>query len=435
VTAIESVPPVRRPLWRWPDFVRLWCASAVSHVGDAITRLALPLVAIVSLEASPLAVAALGAAQFAPFLLVGLPVGAFVDRLVRKRRVMVIADIARAVTIASVPVAYIGEVLTLQHLIAVAFVHGCLSAFFDVASSAYLPSLVGRPSLVDANGKLELARSGAQIAGPGAAGLLIELATAPLALVADAISFLGSALLLSRIRHREPRPDEARRGPRATLFREVIEGTSFVFREPRVRAVALTALLANLFRSVLLAVLLIYLVRDAHAPAGAIGVAFAVGNVGFVVGAVTAASLSRRLGVGPTMQAAVALFGPAALIVAIAPADLAVYAVAVMVLLDSFGIGVHGVNQVSLRQAITPEQLRGRMTATVRFLILGAIPLGTMIGGVLGSVLSLRAAIWVGVGGLFLAILPYALSSVHRLTSLPTEASSPTGDRQVQVSH
>jgi MFS family permease len=431
VTTIESDAAVSRPLWRCPDFVRLWSAGALSHVGDAITRLALPLVAIVSLEASPLAVAALGAAQFAPFLLVGLPVGAFVDRLVRKRRVMVLTDLGRAVTIASVPAAYVVDRLTLQHLIAAALVHGCLSAYFDVASSAYLPALVGRQQLVDANGKLELARSGAQIAGPAAAGALIELVTAPLALVADAVSFLGSALLLARIRHRELDPGVARDRPRSTLVREVIEGTSFVFREPRVRAVALTALLANLFRSVLLAVLLIYLVREAHAPAAAIGVAFAVGNVGFVVGALTAASLSRRFGVGPTMQAAVALFGPAALIVAIAPADLAVYAVGAMVLLDSLGIGVHGVNQVSLRQAITPEHLRGRMTATVRFLILGAIPLGTMLGGVLGSVLSLRAAIWVGVCGLFLAILPYALSSIHRVISMPIQAA----DRQVPASH
>jgi MFS family permease len=395
----------------------------VSHVGDAITRLALPLVAIVSLGASPLAVAALGAAQFAPFLLVGLPVGAFVDRLARKRRVMVLADIARAFTIGSVPLAYAVGLLTLPHLIAVAFIHGCLSALFDVAVSAYLPALVERRRLVDANGKLELARSGAQIVGPGAAGVLIELVTAPLALMADAISFLASALLLSRIRHGEPSPGGASGGGRSTLIREVIEGTSYVFREPRVRAVALTALLANLFRSVLLAVLLIYLIREAHAPAAAIGIAFAVGNVGFVVGALTAAPLSRRLGVGPTMQAGVALFGPAALIVAIAPADLAVYAVAAMVLLDSFGIGVHGVNQVSLRQAVTPEHLRGRMSATVRLLILGAIPLGTMLGGVLGSTLSLRAAIWIGAGGLFLASLPYALSSVHRISSMPTSTN------------
>jgi MFS family permease len=421
---VTAVLTAHRPLWRWPDFVRLWSAAAVSQVGDAITRLALPLVAIVSLRASPLAVAALGAAQFAPFLLVGLPVGAFVDRLVRKRPVMVLADIARAVAIAWVPVAYILDLLTVPHLIAVAFIHGCLSAFFDVAASAYLPALVGRDQLVNANGKLELARSGAQIVGPGAAGVLVELVTAPLALVADAISFLGSALLLSRIRQPEPGREKDGSAPRLALAREVIEGTSYVFREPRVRAVALTALLANLFRSLLLAVLLIYLVRDAHASAGAIGVAFAVGNVGFVLGALIAAPLSRRLGVGPTMQSAVALFGPAAMIVAIAPPDLAVYAVGAMVLLDTLGIGVHGVNQVSLRQAITPEHLRGRMSATVRFLILGAIPLGTMLGGVLGSLFSLRGVIWIGACGLVLACLPYALSSIHRLRSMPEGPAS-----------
>jgi MFS family permease len=426
MTAVEPVSAVRRSLWRWPDFLRLWSAGAVSQVGDAITRLALPLVAIISLGASPLGVAALGAAQFAPFLLVGLPVGAFVDRLVRKRPVMVLTDIGRALTMASIPLAYIADRLTLPHLIAVAFIHGCLSAVFDVAASTYLPTLVARPNLVDANGKVELARSGAQIAGPGAAGLLVDLLTAPIALAADAISFVASALLLSRIRQREPADRETDRS-RSTFVREIIEGTSYVLREPRVRAVALTALLANLFRSVLLAVLLIYLVREARAPAAAIGVALAIGNVGFVVGALVAAPLSRRLGVGPTMQAAVALFGPAALIIAIAPPGLAVYAVGAMVLLDTFGIGVHSVNQVSLRQAITPEHLRGRMSATVRFLILGAIPLGTMIGGVLGSALGLRTAIWVAVCGLFTAALPYAFSSVHRLISMPSVALVPGG--------
>jgi MFS family permease len=399
--------------------VRLWSAGAVSHVGDAVTRLALPLVAIVLLDSSPLAVAALGAAQFAPFLLVGLPAGAVVDRLVRKRRMMVLVDVGRAVAIASIPAAYALDLLSLPHLVAVAFVNGCLGALFDVAASAYLPLMVDRQHLVDANGKQELARSGAQILGPGAAGLLIELASAPLALVADAISFVGSAVLLWRIRHREPASDRSQRGRRSSLLREVIEGTAYVFREPLLRAVALTALLANLFRSVLVVVLLIYLVRDAHASAGAIGAAFAVGNAGFVIGALVAAALSRRFGVGRTMQAAVALFGPAALIVAVAPADIAVYAVGVMVFIDTLGIGVHGVNQVSLRQAITPEHLRGRMSATVRFLILGAIPLGTLLGGVLGSVLSLRAAIWIGAGGLLLASLPYALSSVHRVISIP----------------
>jgi len=338
---------------------------------------------------------------------------------------MVLTDVGRAVIIGSVPVAYALGLLTLPHLIAVALIHGCLSALFDVAASAYLPAMVARQHLVDANGKLELARSGAQIVGPAAAGLLIDLVTAPIALAADAISFVGSALLLSRIRHREPGPGGDHARSRSSLVREVIEGASYVFREPQVRAVALTALLANLFRSVLLAVLLIYLIREVHVSAGAIGVAFAVGNVGFVVGALMAAPLARRLGIGPTMQGAVALFGPAALIVAVAPPHLAVYAVATMVLLDTFGIGLHGVNQMSLRQAITPEHLRGRMSATVRLMILGAIPLGTMIGGVLGSALSLRAAIWVGVCGLFLTTLPYALSATYRLIAMPTINAEP----------
>lgn len=307
----------------------------------------------------------------------------------------------------------------------VAFVNGVLTVFFDVAANAYLPRLISRHELVDGNSKLELSRSGAQIVGPGLAGLLIELASAPFALVADALTFLASGALLASIRHKSPAPIVTGSRRRvADLPREIVEGTRFVVRHPHLRAIALTTTTANFFRSGLLAVLLVYLVREAGASAGAIGIAFALGNIGLVVAALVAPTAARRYGLGRTMRVAVSLFGPAALLVALAPTRLAIPATACMILVDGFGIGLHGVNQVSLRQAVTPERLRGRMTATLRFLNFGTMPLGTILGGTLASLIGLRPAIWIGALGLFLAAIPYSVSATGRLAELPVSADN-----------
>ena len=413
----------RSLLWRHPDFLRFWAAASVSLVGDAVTRLALPLVAITLLDASPFEVGILGAAQLGPFLLVGLPAGAIIDRIERVLRLMVFADVARAAVLLSVPLAYAAGALSLVQLYAVGFVTGVLTVFFDNASSSYLPSLLERRLLVDGNSKLEVSRSGAQIAGPGIAGALIELTSAPAALVADALSFLASGALIARIRQparsAEARPKGLRLG---ALRHEVIEGARYLFRHPHLRAIALTTTTANFFRSALVAVLLVYLVREAGASAGAIGLAFALGNVGFLAAVLVAPTVARRFGIGRTMRVAVATFGPAAVLVAAAPVGWAVVAVAVMEFVDSFGIGLHGVNQISLRQAVTPEPLRGRVAATLRLGMFGAMPLGTLLGGALGTLVGLRPALWAAAAGMFLAAVPYAVSSTGRLTVLPEPA-------------
>jgi MFS family permease len=410
----------RSPVWQDSDFVKFWSAASVSLIGDAVTQLALPLIAISLLDATPFQVGLVGGAQFLPFLLIGLPAGAIIDRLASKRRLLVLADLARALSLLSIPLAYAGGLLSLELLCAVAFLNGAMTVFFDVAATSYLPVLLDRERLVDGNAKLELSRSSAQIVGPATAGLLIQVASAPVALLADAVSFLMSGALIARVRRAEPLPSartEARRI--RDLGREIVEGARYVFSQPYVRAIALTTTTANFFRSALLAVLLVYLVREGETSAGAIGVAFAIGNVGFVTAALIAPSAARRLGVGRTMLAAVSLFGPAALLVAISPAGVAIYAAAAMVLIDSFGIGLHGVNQVSVRQAVTPPRLRGRMGGTIRVLMFGTMPLGMMLGGALGSLVGLRAAIWFSTAGLFLAALPYALSSTRRLVEVP----------------
>ena len=410
----------RSPLWRHADFLRFWAAASVSLIGDAVTRLALPLVAITILDASPLEVGILGAAQLGPFLLVGLPAGAIIDRIERVLRIMIFADVARAALLLSVPLAYAAGRLSLVHLYAVGFAMGVFTVFFDNASTSYLPSLLDRRLLVDGNSKLEVSRSSAQIAGPGLAGALIELTSAAVALVADALSFLASGALIARIRRQARVADARPTGPRISALRsEIVEGARYLIGHPYLRAIALTTTAANFFRSSLVAVLLVYLVREAGATAGVIGLAFAVGNVGFLAAVLIAPAAARRFGIGPTMRVAVAAFGPAAVLVAAAPVRWAVVAVAVMEFVDSFGIGLHGVNQVSLRQAVTPERLRGRVAATLRLGMFGAMPLGTLLGGALGTLIGLRPALWVAAAGMFLAAVPYAVSSTGRLTVLP----------------
>jgi MFS family permease len=410
----------RSPLWQHPDFRRIWAAASVSLVGDAVTRLALPLVAIMILDATPLQVGILGAAQLGPFLLIGLPAGAIIDRIRRVLQLMVFADIARAAILLSVPLAYAAGALSLVQLYVVAFLTGTLTVFFDNASSAYLPSLIERGLLVDGNSKLEVSRSSAQIVGPGVAGVLIELTSAPVALLADAVSFLASGALIAGIRRPARRAEARPKSPAISgLGREVVEGARYLFRHPYLRAIALTTTTANFFRSTLVAVLLIYLVREADASAGAIGFAFALGNVGFLAATLVAPAVARRFGIGRTMRIAVCAFGPAAVLVAATPAQWAIVAVFVMEFIDSVGIGLHGVNQISLRQAVTPEHLRGRVAATLRLGMFGAMPLGTLLGGALGTFLGLRPALWVAAVGMFLAAVPYAISSTGRITVLP----------------
>jgi MFS family permease len=203
------------------------------------------------------------------------------------------------------------------------------------------------------------------------------------------------------------------------LRSEIVEGARYLISHPYLRAIALTTTAANFFRSSLVAVLLVYLVREADATAGVIGLAFALGNVGFLAAVLIAPAAARRFGIGPTMRVAVSAFGPAAVLVAAAPIRWAVVAVAFMEFVDSFGIGLHGVNQVSLRQAVTPDRLRGRVAATLRLGMFGAMPLGTLLGGALGTLIGLRPALWVAAAGMFLAAVPYAVSSTGRLTVLP----------------
>jgi MFS family permease len=399
--------------------MRLWSAQTISQFGSHVTFLALPLAAIVVLDASAFEVAVLGAVEWMPWLLFSLPVGAWVDRVLR-RPILVAADVGRALVLLSVPIAYAADVLTIWQLYAVGFATGVLTVFFDVAYQSYLPSLVERSQLEEGNSKLEISRSGAQLAGPGFAGALVDLVTAPVAILADALSFVASAGFLARIKREEAL--EARGVQERRLFAEILEGLRFVLRNPFLRPSMAYVAIFNFFAQVLSAVFLVYAVRELGLSPTAIGIIFGVGNVGFLVGAVLAPRVSARLGVGPTLIASAFVGGVSMFLVPLAPQSNPIPFLIAQGVIIGFAVVLYNVVAISFVQAITPDRLLGRMNASRRFVVWGVIPLGSLAGGAIASIAGLREALFVGAAGSALAFIPLLLSPVRRVKAVPNAA-------------
>jgi len=421
--ATRDITPAepRRSLIRHPDFVKLWTAESISQFGTQVSLLALPLIAALILRVTPFEFGLLGTIEFLPFILISLPAGVWVDRLPR-RPILIVGDLGRAIALASIPVAFALGVLTIWQLYVVGFVTGCLTVFFDVAYQSYLPALVDRDDLVEGNSKLEISRSAAQLSGPGAAGLIIGAFTAPVAIVLDSLSFVASALFIFLIRKREaPRRREvqAETGKRTSMRQEIAEGLRYVLSHPHLRAIAACTGSSNLFSNLVFSILILYLVRDLAFEAEQIGIAFSIGAVGFLLGALTANRISGRLGVGPTIIVSAALFGPALILVPLAPAGQELAFVAAAGFITSFSTAVYNITQVSYRQAITPQRMQGRMNATMRFIVWGTIPIGTTLAGFLGGVIGLTQTIWIGVIGSMFIFLPVLLSPVRSLRKMP----------------
>ncbi|MGH3141967.1 MAG: MFS transporter, partial [Gaiellales bacterium] len=416
-------------LWRHSDFLKLWSAETISQVGSQVGGLALPFVAIVTLDVSAFEVALLGVVEFAPFILVSLPAGVWVDRLPR-RPILIVGDIGRAALLASIPIAYAVDVLTMWQLYVVGFAFGVLTVFFDVAYQSYLPSLVSRDQLVDGNSKLEISRSGAQLAGPAVAGVLVQALTAPIAVLIDAISFVASGLFVFRIRAREKTPErESGRSPFAGMKGELSEGLRYVLGHRYLRWIAASTATFNFFSNVMFAIFLVYAVRQLELGAGTIGLIFAIGNVGYLVGAITSNRIARKVGVGPAIVLGAAA-GIAALLVPLAPQSGPIPLLIASQLIVSFGLPLYNITQVSFRQAITPERLQGRMNSVMRFIVWGVIPLGTLAGGAIASAVDLRAAMWVGAIGMSFAFLPVLVSPVRTLREMPEPVTDPLAEAQ-----
>jgi MFS family permease len=414
----------RGGLWRHPDFLRLWAGQTISQFGSQISAFALPIAAIVVLDASAFQVALLGTVEFLPFLLFTLPAGVWVDRLPR-RPILVIADLGRAAALVSVPIAYAFDALTIWQLYAVGFAVGTLTVFFDVAYQSYLPSLIRREQLVEGNSKLELSASAAQLGGPATAGGLVSLLSAPWAVLADAISFLGSALFVLRIRTQEEVVEPAVAAEKQGMRAEAWEGLRFVWKDRRLRALTESSVIFNFCANGAFAVYLVYAVRSLGLSPAAIGVILSLGNVGWLLGALVAGRLSERLGVGRTIIVSGAVAAPALMLVPAAPASGPIPFLIAAGVLSSFGLVIWRITQVSLRQSITPHHMLGRVNAVSRFLMWGTIPLGTLLGGALGSTIGLRTTLWIGTIGASFTILPVLLSPVRTMFAIPDAADEP----------
>lgn len=417
-----------RSLWRHHDFRQLWAAETVSQVGTQVTQLALPVIAVSVLAATPLEMGFLTALETLAFLVIGLPAGAWVDRW-RRKRVLVTGDLVRAVALTSVPVAWALGDLSLGQLFVVATVTGAATVFFDVAYQSYLPALVDRDQIVDGNGKLATSQSVAQVAGPGITGLLLRVVSSPVLIAVDAVSFLLSAACIGRIRTPDRVPERADRRPLRT---EIAEGLSFVVRHPLRRIVACTGT-SNLFSAITTALLVLFALRTLGLSQSTLGLVLSAGAVGGLVGAVSGAPFARRVGEGRAIPLSVLVILPFSALTPLAVLG----APGVLLALSTFGFGwgsvAYNITQVSFRQRLCPPALLGRMNASVRFLVFGTMPLGGLLGGLLGSWLGVLPALWVGVAGQVLAALPVVLSPLIGMRELPDELDATTGPTATPV--
>jgi MFS family permease len=421
----------RGGLLRHPDFLKLWTAETVSVFGSQISALAIPVVAVIILHASAFEVALLGTIQFLPFIFFTLPAGAWVDRL-RRRPIMIIGDLGRAAVLLTIPAVYFlnAAALTIWQLYVVGFIAGTLTVFFDVSNQSYLPSIVERDELIEGNSKLQISASAAQIAGPGIAGVLIDLVKAPFAIVLDALSFIWSAFFVFLIRKPEPpveHPADALGQKRPSIVSDVRDGLRFVLGHPALRAISAGTATSNLFGNIGGGIMILYLLDPqflALSP-GQVGIAFAIGNVGALVGAVLANRFARWFGLGPTIVGSLFIGGFMMLLIAVAPrGDAALPFLVAGGMFGGLAQMVYNINQVSYRQAICPPRMQGRMNATVRFLVWGTIPIGNILGGVIATTFGVHETIWLAaVLGFVPALFPL-LSPVRALRVMP----EPVGD-------
>ena len=414
-TAAAGTKP--RSLFRQRNFTLLFTGQTASQFGTQITYVAVPLTAVLLLHATPLEAGILGALDMLPFLLFGLFVGVWLDRRAR-RPVIIAADVVRGAALAWIPIAHALGILDMGQLFVVVFVVGTMTVFFDVAFQSYMPGLLGREQLALANGRMQLSESSAQVAGPGLAGVLISAFGAPVAIVADAVSYVLSFVTVAGLpADQAPEPQQ---GAQSRSVRTSIrEGFAAIGRNPLLRWITTAAAIINLFSAALMAVFFLYLV---HLGMGAaqVGLVIAVGSAGALLGAILSDRLTGRFGVGPMMIMALALPVAGTLILAAvqghSAADVAI--VAGSSFITQFGIPIFNINVVSFRQVLTPDELLGRVVATARTCVLGAFSIGSLLGGAFASAAGLRATVLVAAGGTFVAALVLLLSPVRKARRL-----------------
>ena len=411
----ESPQKLRGGLLRHHDFRQLFLGDSLSQLGSQLSTLAIPILAVKVLDAGAFQMGLLATCEFLAFLVIGLPAGAWVDRW-HKKRVLVFNDLFRGLALASLPLAWVLDVLTFPQMLVVALVMGCCTVFFDVAYQSYLPDIVEPEHIGEGNAKLQAVQSVAMIAGPGAAGGLIKLIGAPFTIALDALSFVWSAFWVRRITHVDtPPPRESRR----PLVVEVREGLSFVLKNPLLWRITATTSLANLFSSISGAMLVLYALRLGIGEAQ-LGVGFAIGAIGGLLGALVVTRATAWVGEGRIIPLSTFIFMPAGFLMPLAGTVIdPMVAVICYMLLNTFGVVLYNVAQVSFRQRLCPRPMLGRMNASIRFLVWGVMPIGGFLGGVIGHQFGLRSVFWIEAFGAILASLPVLLSPLLGMRDLP----------------
>lgn len=404
-------------LWNHRDFLNVWGAETVSVFGSQFYMIAMPLAAVIILDATAAEMGLLFAVEMLPFLIFGLFAGVLADRK-RRRSIMIVCDFSRAGVLAVIPIAWYLDVLSWPVMFGVAFAAGVFTAFFDIAYQAYLPVLVKHTQLLDANSKLETSRASSQVAGPSLAGLVVDAIGAPLSMAANSLSFIGSAIFLLRVKKREL---VERIHPRQSVLSEIKEGLHVVFSNKILRGIAGCTATANLFGSMSGAILMLFMKDSLDLTPTWIGIIFAVGALGAVLGAVTSSRVVCRIGLGKTIIASAAISGVPIGLEALAHPENAIILMMALMFVNGFLVVLYNVNQVSLRQSITPDRLQGKMNATMRFLVWGVFPVGGIIGGVLGEALGLPMTIVISGVGTLMSALWVALSPVGGVKVLPEE--------------
>lgn len=404
-----------RGILRTPDFRRLWLADGLSQVGNRIDFLVIPLLATTTLAASVAEVSLLRTLSTLPYLLLGLQVGAWCDRM-RNRPVLITADLARAALIGSVPLAAAFGELSLGHLYVVVPLAGVFTVFFNVAHQTYLPSLVERGELPDANARLQTNLSVAAIAGPGLAGLIVQFIGSAGAMAFDALTYLWSAAWLHRIRTSEPRPEAAERN----LRREIGEGLRAVLRDPILRAITVHSAVSSLFQSMFMAVSMVFMVRDLHLTPFMIGLIGTLSLTGALLGSAVARRLGTRFGAARALFIGGAVYSVSFLPNAFATPGWGLAWYIAGGITSSFGIIVLGVFETSFRQTITPHELLGRASSVSQTVVFGIAPLGSLLGGLIAEFTTTRVTLYVCGIGILAASTILVASPLRKMRDLPS---------------
>jgi MFS family permease len=407
-------------LLRQPNFRKFWIGETISLFGDQITLIALPLAAVLVLDANPAEMGYLGAALLMPHLLFSLPAGVWLERIASRRHVMILCDIGRALLLASVPLAHAFDSLTFAQLYLVAFGTGTLTVLFDISYATLYVAVVARAEYIEANSLINGSRSFAYIGGPSVGGGLVQALTAPLTLLVDSLSFIASALFLGRLHAPEPPLEHKERRVRD----DVREGLSFVFRHPILRPSLVGVATLNLFNFAFWALFLLYATQELGIRPATLGLVLGAGAVGGLIGALLAGRIGRRIGIGPAYLLGMVLF-PAPLILVPAaggPKPLVLAILFVSEFLSGLGVMILDINAGAFQTALTPDRLRARATGAFRFVNYGIRPLGALLGGALGSAMGLRQALWLSSIAALAGILWMLPSAIPSMRELPETA-------------